>query len=79
MDNRLRMEIPDRLTPMLVVAIRDAVERQTKKLDTENLEHMEDAEEYLVQLDLFFNYVRKEYKQIEEEVGVSLEDLLKLP
>jgi hypothetical protein len=62
--------------PMLIAAVRDAVIYQEGLLRSETLRDRADHEEHYMHLTQFFEYVQKEYKRHEEEIGCPLEKLL---
>jgi hypothetical protein len=70
------IEISDTWAPLLVSAVRDAVRYQEGLLRSETLRNRSDYEEHLVQLSQFFEYVKDEYKKIENAAGLPLEKLL---
>jgi homoserine trans-succinylase len=70
------MIISDTWAPLLVSAARDAVQYQENLLRSETLRNRSDHEEHLVQLSQFFEYVKDEYKKIENATGLPLEKLL---
>lgn len=70
------MEIPNTWAAMLVSSVRDAVLYQENLLKSETLRDRSDYEEHLLQLTQFLEFVKSEYKNIEEEVGIPLDKLL---
>ena len=70
------MEISNTWAPLLVSAVRDAVLFQEQLLQSQTLRNRSDYEEHFVQLSQFFEYIKTEYKKIEEQVGLPLKELL---
>ena len=70
------MEIPNVWAPLLVSAVRDAVLYQEGLLKSETLRDRSDYEEHHLQLTQFLEFIKEEYKDVEGEVGVSLDKLL---
>ena len=70
------MEIADTYAPLLISSVRDAILYQESLLRSETIRDKSDYEEYHLQLTQFLEYLKKEYKKIESEVGLSLNDLL---
>lgn len=70
------MEISNTWAPLLVSAVRDAMLYQENLLKSETLRNREDYEEHQLLLSQFLEYVKSEYKEIENEVGIPLEKLL---
>lgn len=70
------MEIPNACASLLVSAVRDAVLYHEQLLKSETLRDRADHEEHLVQLSQFLEYVKAEYKKIEDEAKIPLDKLL---
>ncbi|WP_226664738.1 hypothetical protein [Microbulbifer aggregans] len=70
------MEIPNAWAPLLVSAVRDAVLYQENLLKSETLKNRSDYEEHHLQLTQFLEFLKDEYKTIEVEAGISLDELL---
>jgi hypothetical protein len=70
------IEISNTAAPMLIQALRDAVRFNEQLLNSETLRNRADYEEHLVQLSQFFAEMKSQYKRIEKEAGISLEELL---
>lgn len=70
------MEIPNTWAPLLVSAVRDAVLYQEQLLKSETIRDRADYEEHHLQLTQFLEFVKEEYKSIEDEVGLPLDKLL---
>lgn len=70
------MEIPNAWAPLLVSAVRDAVLFQEQLLKSETIRNRADHEEHHLQLTQFLEFIKEEYKSIEDEVGLPLERLL---
>ena len=70
------MQISNTWAPMLISAVRDAILYQENLLKSENLRNRSDYEEHHLQLTQFFEYIKEEYKSVEEEAGIPLDKLL---
>ena len=70
------MEIPNVWASLLVSAVRDAVLYQDQLLQSETLRNRADYEEHHLQLTQFFEFIKDEYKTIEDEAGIPLDQLL---
>ncbi|GAA6168011.1 hypothetical protein [Sessilibacter corallicola] len=70
------MEIPNHMASMLISAVRDGLLYQDQLQKIETLRNREDYEEYILQLSQFLEFLKEEYKVIEEEAGIPLEKLL---
>lgn len=70
------MNIPDTWAPLLVSSVRDAVLYQEQLLKSETLRDRHEYEEHLLQLTQFLEYIKDEYKNIEEDAGIPLNKLL---
>lgn len=70
------MEIADTWASLLISSVRDAILYQESLLRSETIRDKADYEERHLQLTQFLEYLKKEYKKIEGEVGLSLEDIL---
>lgn len=70
------MEIPNAWASLLVSAVRDAVLYQEQLLKRETLRNRADYEERHLQLTQFFEFVKEEYKAVENDAGIPLERLL---
>jgi hypothetical protein len=70
------MEISDTWAPLLLSAVRDAVLHNEKLLTSETLRERHDYEEHVLQLHIFLDYLKDEYKQIEAKVGLPLEKII---
>jgi hypothetical protein len=70
------MKIADTWAPLLISSVRDAILYQEGLLRSETIRDKSDYEEYHLQLTQFFEYLKEEYKKIEGEVGISLNDIL---
>jgi hypothetical protein len=73
---RASVNISDTWGPLLVVAVRDAVTYNDDLLRSETLRDRSDYEEHLLELTQFFEYVKAEYRKIEDTVGTPLSELL---
>jgi hypothetical protein len=70
------MEIADTWAPLLISSVRDAILYQEGLLRSETIRDKSDYEEHHLQLTQFLEYLKGEYKKIEGEVGISLNDIL---
>lgn len=70
------MEISEAWAPLLVSAIRDAVLYNEQLLKSETLRNRADYEEHMSHLTQLLEYVKEEYKAIEDKTGIPLERLL---
>jgi len=70
------MEIPNVWASLLVSAVRDSVLYQEQLLQSETLRNRADYEEHHLQLTQFFEFIKEEYKTIEDEAGIPLDRLL---
>ena len=70
------MQIPNIWAPMLVSAVRDAILYQENLLKSETLRDRADYEEHHLQLTQFLEFIKEEYKSVENEAGIPLEKLL---
>ncbi len=70
------MEIPNHMAPMLISAVRDGLLYQDRLQKSETLRNREDYEEHILLLSQFLEFLKEEYKAIEDEAGIPLEKLL---
>lgn len=70
------MQIPDLWAPMLVSAVRDAILYHENLLNSETLRDRADYEEHHLQLTQLLEFLKEEYKFIEDEVGIPIKKLL---
>jgi hypothetical protein len=70
------IEISNTVAPLLIQALRDAVRYNEQLLKSETLRNRADYEEHLVGLSQFYAEIKAQYKRIEREAGIPLEDLL---
>lgn len=70
------IEISNAAAPLLVQALRDAVRYAELLLKSETLRNRAEYEEHLVQISQLYAEVRSQYKRIEKDIGISLNDLL---
>ena len=70
------IEISNAAEPLLVQALRDAVRYNEELLKSETLRNRAEYEEYLVEVSQFYAEIKSQYKKIEQEVGITLEELL---
>ncbi len=70
------MEIADTWAPLLISSVRDAILYHESLLRSETICDKSDYEEHQLQLTRLFEYLKEEYKKIESEVGLSINDIL---
>ena len=70
------MEIPTTWAPLLVSAVRDAVLYQEQLMRSATLVDRSSYQEHHLQLTQFLEYLKAQYQQIEEQVGIPLQRLL---
>ncbi len=68
--------IPNPYAALLISAVRDAVIYQEGLLRSETIRDRSEHEEHYVYLTEFFEFLKKEYKNQEAEIGFPLEKLL---
>lgn len=70
------IEISNAAAPLLVQALRDAVRYNEELLKSETLRDRLEYEEYLVEVSQFYAEVKSQYKRLESEIGITLDDLV---
>lgn len=70
------MDIPDTWAPLLLSSVRDSILYAEGVLKSETIRERADYEEYHLQLTQFLEYLKSEYKKIENDVGMPLNDIL---
>lgn len=70
------MEIPNHMGPMLISAVRDGLLYQEQLLKSQTLRNRADYEEHVLQLSQFLDFLKEEYKLVENEAGIPLGKLL---
>ena len=70
------MDVPDTWAPLLISSVRDSILYTEGLLKSETIRERADYEEYHLELSKFLEYLKEEYKKIEDEVGMPLEDIL---
>ncbi len=70
------IEISNAAAPLLVQALRDAVRYNEQLLNSETLKNRTEYEEHLVDISQFYSEIKSQYKRIEQDIGISLEELL---
>ena len=70
------MEIPNTWAPILISSVRDAILYTEGLLQSETIRDKSDYEEHHLQLTQFLEYLKEEYKKIEEEVGLPIDEIL---
>lgn len=69
------IEISNAAAPLLVQALRDAVRYNQELLKSETLRNRAEYEEFLVEVSQLYAEIKSQYKRIENDIGVPLEDL----
>ena len=69
------MEIQNHMAPMLISAVRDGLLYQQQLLKSEMLRNRADYEEHVLQLSQFLEFLKEEYRLVENEAGVPLEKI----
>ena len=70
------MEIPNTWAPLLISSVRDAVLYTQGLIRSETVRNKSDYEEHHVQLTQFLEYLKGEYRKIEDETGLPLDKIL---
>ncbi|XPF94004.1 hypothetical protein ACM9HF_18625 [Colwellia sp. RE-S-Sl-9] len=70
------MKIPKAYIPTLLSAIRDSALYNEQLLKSEKLRDRDDYEEHYVHLTQFFEYLKEEYQNNEEQYDLKLEQIL---
>lgn len=70
------IEISNAAAPLLVQALRDAVRYNEELLKSETLKDRSEYEEFLVDVSQLYAEVKSQYKKIETEIGLPLEDIV---
>ena len=70
------MNIPDTWAPLIISGIKDAVQFNRELIRSETLRNRADHEEHLLALSQFFEYLKVEYRKVEEAAGIPLEKLI---
>ena len=70
------IEISNATAPLLVQALRDAVRYNEELLKSQTLRNRSEYEEYLVEVSHLYAEIKSQYRKIEQEVGITLEELL---
>ena len=70
------MEISNTWAPLVVSAVRDAIRHTEGFLRSETIRDKSDYEEHHVHLNLLLEYLKEEYKKVEGEIGLPLEQIL---
>ena len=68
------MKFSGTLAPLAVCAVRDAVLYHERLLQSETLRNRADYEEYTVDLSVFLDEIKHQYKKIEAGIGLPLTD-----
>jgi len=70
------MNIANTRLPLLVSAVRDAVTYNDNLLTSQTLRNRDDYEEHMVELTQLLEFLKSEYKKVEEEIGLPMEKIL---
>jgi hypothetical protein len=70
------IEISNLNAPLLIQLLRDGVRYNEQLLTSETLRDRSDYEQYFLDATQLFAELQEEYKKIENQVGITLEDLL---
>ena len=70
------IEISNAAAPLLVQALRDAVRYNEELLKSETLRNRSDYEEYLLEVSQLFAEIKSQYKRLEPDIGMTLDELL---
>ncbi|AJQ92902.1 hypothetical protein [Gynuella sunshinyii] len=70
------IEISNAAAPLLVQALRDAVRYNEQLLKSETLRDRADYEEYLLEVSQFYAEIKSQYKKLEKDIGLPLEDIV---
>ncbi|GAB2199493.1 hypothetical protein [Sessilibacter sp. MAH4] len=70
------IEISNAAAPLLVQALRDAVRYNEQLLMSETLRDRADYEEYLLEVSQFYAEIKSQYKKLEKDIGLPLEDIV---
>ena len=70
------IEISNAAAPLLVQALRDAVRYNEELLKSETLRNRSEYEEHLVEVSQFYAEVKAQYKKLESEIGIPLDEIL---
>ena len=70
------IEISNAVAPLLVQALRDSVRYNEELLKSETLKNRSDSEKYLLEISQFYAEIKSQYKKLESEIGISLDQLV---
>lgn len=70
------IEISNDAAPLLVQALRDAVRYNEQLLTSETLRDRADYEQHLMAVSQLYAEVKAQYKRIETDVGIALDDIV---
>lgn len=70
------IEISNAAAPLLVQTLRDEVRYNESLLQSDTLKNRSDYEKFLVEISQFYAEVKSQYKKIESQTGITLEDLV---
>ncbi len=69
------MEISDTWAPLMLTCVRDAIILNEQRMQSETLRDRHEYEEHEMQLHIFLDYLKEEYRLIEGKVGMPLATL----
>ncbi len=70
------MEISDTWAPLFIAAVRDAIVHNERLLQSETLSNRHEYEEHEMRLHIFLDYLKEEYRAIEDKIGLPLEKII---
>ena len=70
------IEISNAAAPLLIQALRDAVRYNEELLKSQTLKNRSEYEEFLVDVSQLYSELKSQYKKIEEDVGIPLDELV---
>ena len=70
------MEIPHTWAPLLVSAVRDVLLYNEGLLSSQTIRNRADHEEHVMQLSQFLEYLKEQYRAVENEMGIPLNSLI---
>ena len=70
------IEISNAAAPLLIQALRDAVRYNEELLKSQTLKNRSEYEEFLVDLSQLYSELKSQYKKIENDIGIPLNELV---
>lgn len=70
------IEISNAAAPLLIQALRDAVRYNEELLRSQTLKNRSEYEEFLVDVSQLYSEIKSQYKKIENDVGIPLNELV---